>query len=213
MDTPTSALLSEIYLQHTEHNQILDLIKHKIISYHRYVDDILLVYNTLHTDINKTLKEFNDIHHKILFTTEEEIDNQITFLDLSISRTPNNLQFGIFRKPTAIDKMIHNTPCHTTEHKISGINYLINRITYSISEHNINKEKQITDHLLKVNGYDHLNTDDLIRRRKQRQPTEKDKNQNQKKLDNFTHVGKETKLITKLFLDYNINIYFHRKTL
>jgi hypothetical protein len=41
MGALSSALLSEIYLQHIEHNQILDhLIKHKIIAYHRYVDDI-----------------------------------------------------------------------------------------------------------------------------------------------------------------------------
>jgi hypothetical protein len=47
MGAPSSALLSEIYLQYIEHNQIRDLlIKHKIISYHRYVDDILIVYNT-----------------------------------------------------------------------------------------------------------------------------------------------------------------------
>jgi hypothetical protein len=149
------------------------------------VDDILLVYNTLHTDINKTLIEFNNIHHKIQFTIEEEINeeinNQINFPDLSISRTPNCLQFGISRKPIATDIMIHNTSCHPTKYKISGINYLINRIvTYPTPEHNKNKEKQIIDHLLKVNRYHHLNTADLIRCRKQHQPTDRDKNHNQK---------------------------------
>jgi hypothetical protein len=49
MGAPSSALLFEIYLQYHEHNEILDLlVKDKIISYHRYVDGILLVYNTLH---------------------------------------------------------------------------------------------------------------------------------------------------------------------
>jgi hypothetical protein len=146
MGAPSSALLSEIYLQHLEHNQIQDLLtKHEIISYHRYVNDILLVYNILRTDINKTLIEFNNIHHKIQFTIEEEID-KINFLDLSISRTPNHLQFRIFRKPTATDIMIHNTSCHPTKHKMLGINYLINRITYPISKHNT--KKRYTD-----NGY------------------------------------------------------------
>jgi hypothetical protein len=38
MGAPSSLLLSEIYLQNIDINQILDLlIKHKIISYHRYV--------------------------------------------------------------------------------------------------------------------------------------------------------------------------------
>jgi hypothetical protein len=39
MDTPSSALLSEIYLQYIEHNHILDILKkHTTVSYHRYVD-------------------------------------------------------------------------------------------------------------------------------------------------------------------------------
>jgi hypothetical protein len=70
------------------------------------------------------------------------------------------------------------------------------------------------DHLLKVNGYHHLNVRELIRRRKQHQPTEKDKSHNQKKWANFTYFGKETKFITKLFKDFNINIsYRTRKTI
>jgi hypothetical protein len=128
MGTPSSALLAEIYLQHLEHNQMLDLLKkHKIISYHRYVDDILIVYNTLHTDINKALSEFNKKHRKIQFSMEEENNKQIIFLDLSITRTYNSPQFRIFRKPSATDIMIHNIFWHPTEHKISGIDYLLNR--------------------------------------------------------------------------------------
>jgi hypothetical protein len=141
MGAPSSALLSEIYLQYLEHNQVLDLLaKHKIVSYHGYVDDILLVYNILHTDINKTLIDFNKKkHHKMQFTIKES-NSQINFLDLSVSRMYNCLQFGIYRKPTATDIIIHNTSCHPIEHKISGINCLINRIvTYSISQNNINK--------------------------------------------------------------------------
>jgi hypothetical protein len=104
--------------------------------------------------------------------------------------------------------MIHNTSCHPIEHQISGINYLINRIvTYPIPQYNINKEIHVIDHLLKVNGYHHLNAKELIRRKKQDQHTEKDKNHNQK-WANFTYVGKETKFITKLFKDFNINISY-----
>jgi hypothetical protein len=95
--------------------------------------------------------------------------------------------------------MIHNTSCHPTEHKISGINYLINRIaTYPISECNINKEKQITDYLLKANGYHHLNVNELRRHRQLR--SREDNSQNQKKWANVTETGKNTKFITKLLI-------------
>jgi hypothetical protein len=131
--------------------------------------DILIVYNTLHTDINKALSEFNNVHQKIQFSIKEENNKQINFLDLSITRIHNSLQFGIFRKPTATDIMIHNTSCHLIEHKISGISYLINRaITYPILEDSINKEKQTTDYLLKVNGYHHLIASELIQHTKKR---------------------------------------------
>jgi hypothetical protein len=53
---PSSALLAEIYLQFLEHYQILRLLlKHKILSFHRYVEDILIIYDTTSTNINYTL--------------------------------------------------------------------------------------------------------------------------------------------------------------
>jgi hypothetical protein len=160
-----SSALSEIYLQHIKHNQILDLlIKHKIISYHRYVHDILIVYNTQYTNINSTIDEFNNIHKKVQFSIETESNNQINFLDLSIVRTCNNLKFGIFRKPTATDTMIQSMSCHHIEHKFTGINYLINRIImYPTAKQNIDIEEQNINHLLKINRYHYLNVKNLIR--------------------------------------------------
>jgi hypothetical protein len=152
---PSSALLSELYLQHIEHNQILKLlIKHKIISYHRYVDDILLVYNTQYTNIDNTLNDFNTIHNKVQFSMETENNNNINFLDLSIILSDSNLKFGVFRKPTATDIMIHSMSCHPIEHKFAGINYLINRITtYSLIKYNFYIYKHNINHLLKTSGY------------------------------------------------------------
>jgi hypothetical protein len=85
MGAPSSALLAEIYLQFLQHNQILNLlIKHKILSCHRYVEDILIMYNILDTNINKTLSDKNSLHHKIQFSTENEVNNQISFLDITV---------------------------------------------------------------------------------------------------------------------------------
>jgi hypothetical protein len=84
----TCRILAEIYLQFLEHYQILHLLlKQKTRSYHRYVDDILIIYDSSSTNINETLSNFNDFHHKIQFTIENEINNQINFLYLTISRS------------------------------------------------------------------------------------------------------------------------------
>jgi hypothetical protein len=97
--------------------------------------------------------------------------------------------------------MIHNTSCHPTEQKISGINYLINRaIMYPVLQDNINKEKQTIDYLLKVNGYHHLNASKLIQHRKQH--TRKDNYQNQK-MGKF-HVRQRNKIYNKHFLKTSI---------
>jgi hypothetical protein len=66
MGAPTSALFAEIFMQFIEHNHIINtLTKHNVLDYHRYVDDILIIYNEDHTDIEDTLKEFNSIHPNI----------------------------------------------------------------------------------------------------------------------------------------------------
>jgi hypothetical protein len=94
---------------------------------------------------------------------------------------------------------------------MSGINYLINRITtYPITYSNLNKEIQIIDRLLTSNGYKHFKTRELIQKKKKRIQKETI-NQTHGKWAKFTYVGKETKFITKLFKEYNIGTAFRTK--
>lgn len=49
------------------------------------------------------------------FTIEEEFENKINFLDITISKQINNMQVTILKKPTATHKMIPIFPMiHTT---------------------------------------------------------------------------------------------------
>jgi hypothetical protein len=78
MGAPSSSILSELYLHCLEHNEILKIISnHKIINYARYVDDIIIIYDHTITKLNQVLSEFNNIHNKIQFTVENEIDTKI----------------------------------------------------------------------------------------------------------------------------------------
>jgi hypothetical protein len=63
----------------------------------------------------------------ILVLWEKETNNTINFLDLSINKTDDNLQLGIYRKHTTTDLIIHNDSCHPFEHKRAAINILVNR--------------------------------------------------------------------------------------
>jgi hypothetical protein len=112
MGAPTSGLVAEFFLQNLENNHLTALAdKHKIIKYFRYVDDILLIYDSDHTDTQKILNDFNAVHPKLNFTAEAESDYKINYLDVTIHRTPIGWKTAIYRKPTFTDTIISpNTP-------------------------------------------------------------------------------------------------------
>jgi hypothetical protein len=61
MGAPTSSVFSEIYLEFLEHTQLHNIsIRHHILGYFRYVDDILVIYDASTTNIQTVLDQFND---------------------------------------------------------------------------------------------------------------------------------------------------------
>jgi hypothetical protein len=143
MGAPTSAILAEAYIQSIEHTQIYNILKtHKIIAYFRYVHDILIIYDNKNTNIDQTLNDFNNMQPTLQFTVEKEKHETINFLDLTIHRKKEHLQYAIYRKPTYTDIIIPNSSCHPHEHKISSINFLINRMrTYPMKTEERDREK------------------------------------------------------------------------
>jgi hypothetical protein len=95
------------------------------------------------------------------------------------------------------DIIIPNDSCHPREHKTAAIRYYNRMNTYNLTPENKQKEK---DTLLS-NKYD-----DAIEK------PYKDKAQKQDnrkcKWAKFTYIGKETRFITKLSKDTNVNIAF-----
>ena len=126
MGATTSSIFSEIYLQHTENTNEFDiLLEHRIMGYLRYVDDILIVYKNDTTNIYDVLNLFNNTMPTMKFTLEEEKENKISFLDITISKEENNISLNICRKPTTTDTIIPSDSCHPSKHKLETIRYLI----------------------------------------------------------------------------------------
>ena len=118
MGAPSSAILSEVFLQYLEHTKIADiLVQHNIIGYFRYVDDILVIYDTNLTDINEIQTIFNTLTPTLKFTLEKESEHRINFLDLTIHNTESMFSFSIYRKPTSTDIIIPAESNHPPEHK------------------------------------------------------------------------------------------------
>ena len=60
--------------------------------YRRYVDDSFFIFES-RVHVKKFLKYINSRHHHIQFTCEEESNNKISFLDISMTRS-------LYRKKT-----------------------------------------------------------------------------------------------------------------
>jgi hypothetical protein len=142
MGAPSSAILSERYLQHLEHTKIIDILtQHNIRGYFRYVDDIFVIYNDDLTDIHEVHKTFNNLTPTIKFTLEHENEHRINFLDITIHNKDNKLLFSIYRKPTATDVIIPTDSCHPSEQKHAAIRYMTNRL----HKYRLNDEEKRTE--------------------------------------------------------------------
>jgi hypothetical protein len=113
-------LIAEMFLQNFEHLRLAHLTnKHKIINYWRNVDDILLIFDSNHTNIQEILDDFNALHPKLHFTAEAERDHTISYLDISIHRTPTSIKTSIYRKATFTDTIIPYTFNHPSHHPLN----------------------------------------------------------------------------------------------
>ena len=127
MGAPTSAIFSEIFLQHIVNTKIADmLLKCHIVGYFRYVDYINIVCNKDTTNIYDLLNIVKTITPTMKFTIEEEKENKTNCLDVTISKEKDNLSFNVYRKPTTTDNIIKNDSCHPHEHKLAAMTFLTN---------------------------------------------------------------------------------------
>jgi hypothetical protein len=86
------------------------------VNYARYVDDILLIYDSQHTDLQSILHNFNSLHQNLHFTGETEHNNAINYLDITIHKTPSNINISVYRKPHLQTPSFHTPP--TIPHNI-----------------------------------------------------------------------------------------------
>ena len=129
MGSPISGTIAEVFLQHLEHIHIRPLLEDKcILLYTRYVDDILIIYDTESTSHDYLTQYTNTMHTNLQFTPTLESSGHINFLDLTIVRRNTHIEIDIYRKPTTTDTTIHFTSIHPNEHKLAAYRYHIERM-------------------------------------------------------------------------------------
>ena len=128
MGAASSGLIAEFFLQNLEDTHLMQLFgKRSISAYFRYVD-ILIIYDSCHTDIKNIQNDFNMLHPNMKFTAELESDNQIILLDITIRKTPTKWITSIYRKPPFTDSIIPYSSNHPPQHKHAAVRYLYNRL-------------------------------------------------------------------------------------
>jgi hypothetical protein len=91
MGSPISGLVAEIFLQHHEDKLLKSILDtKKIIFYNRYVDNVIIIYDERLTNSNEILNHINNIHPELHFKATNEENNNISFLDLLITKENNN---------------------------------------------------------------------------------------------------------------------------
>jgi hypothetical protein len=103
-------------------------LKQNTIFYTRYVDNIVIIYDTKRTHPDLVNTYINQIHTDIKLKPTYENNGCISFLDLLIIRKPSILEIDIFLKQTTTDKTINFLSNHPIEHKGFSVRHHITRM-------------------------------------------------------------------------------------
>ena len=129
MGSSISGLTAEILLQSLERTHVKPLLDtNRIVLYTRYIDDILIVYDTAQISLDTITRYANTINSNLELSPTPEQNNRVSFLDLSITRNTSHLEIDIFRKPTITDTTISYLSNHLQEHMLAAYRVLINRM-------------------------------------------------------------------------------------
>ena len=126
MGSPISGTVAEIFLQQLEKTHIKHLIDSKqLIFYARYVDNILIIYDSSLTSPTNIQHYMDTIHDNIKLNATHETNDTVIFLGLSIIRKPTSLELDIYRKPILTDTTINFLSNHPLEHKLAAYRFSI----------------------------------------------------------------------------------------
>ena len=152
MGGPTSAIVSEIYMQALEMTAITTA-DHPPKIWKRYVDYIFFVIQRIY--LQELLHHINSLHPQTQFTKEEEKDSILPFLDTLVQLNPDkNIAVKVNRKPTHTNQFLKYTSHRSTSAKQSVITALFDRADNVVSsETDKEEEKQHILAALQQNGY------------------------------------------------------------
>ena len=104
LGSPLAPILANIFMVELERN-LIPILKDHLSCWKRYVDDTICFIKN--GSVEHVLSTLNNFHSSIKFTYETESGNKLSFLDVQLIRTGDNIETCVFRKPTNTDIYIH----------------------------------------------------------------------------------------------------------
>ena len=153
MGSPLGALFANIFMCELE-NTIIPKLGDKICHWKRYVDDTFaFIKPNTEKEIQQSLNSF---HENIQFTYEREQANQISFLDVLITRKKDgSMQTSVYRKPTHTDVYLNWNAHAPNIWKTATVRSLVKRaFTICSNDTSLNAElNHLTNVFTKYNEY------------------------------------------------------------
>ncbi|XP_024891393.1 uncharacterized protein LOC112467144 [Temnothorax curvispinosus] len=150
MGSPLSPIGADIVMQDLE-ERALELLSFTPPFYERYVDDIAMAIPS--TECTHTLEVFNSFHPRLQFTMEVGVDGRLNFLEITMIRTENRLQFDWFHKSTFSGRYLNFLSQHPHCQKKGTVICLIDRV-FKLSHPKFHeKNLKLVIHILLQNCY------------------------------------------------------------
>jgi hypothetical protein len=150
MGSSISPVVAELFLQNLENTKIYK--NPSIIFWNRYVDDVLCIVRNRKKEA--VLKSINDFHPSIQFTTEDEKEGELPFLDIKVYRKADG-SFGhyVYRKTTQTWKYLNYNSFHPPSHKLGVIDTMYIRAIRLSDQDHLKEEIEFTTEILLKNDY------------------------------------------------------------
>ena len=124
MGSCISPVVADIFMEHLE-NRAMSAFHTPPSLWLRYVDDTFCIIK------HSVVDDFHDFLNKttcLTFTVEHEANRAISFLDVAVTRTDNNLiSTTVYKKPTHTDRYLHFDSHHPKHQKLAVARTLYNR--------------------------------------------------------------------------------------
>ena len=132
MSSPISPIVANLYMEHFE-STALETAPTRPAKWYRYVDDTM---TKIHEGAVSSFSDHpNSINSHIRFTSEEEKNGRIPFLDTCLHlKEDGSTMVTVYRKPTHTDPYLNFHSNHHLQHKRAVVNTLLLRAQTLVSE-------------------------------------------------------------------------------